>query len=362
MILSVVGARPQFIKAAVVSAALKRAEMGETIVHTGQHFDSQMSDVFFEELEIPKPAHHLGVGAASPLEGLARMIHGLEKIIRADSSFKLVLVYGDTTSTLAGALAAAKLNLPLAHVEGGMRSFNRAMPEETNRILTDHIAQLHFVTNETPKRWLAAEGISENVHVVGDVMYDAVEIFRHLSESKAALRKLNNLKPKSYGLVTVHRAENTGDPKRLHEILSGLEKVSEEIPLVFPMHPRTKKLLAAQKQSVKRSKILVVDPVGYFEMLGLESNAKIILTDSGGVQKEAFFLKVPCITLRNETEWVETVDLGWNRLAGQDPGKILDDARSFLKKSPEVDEEKRQVYGDGKAADRIGNILRKVLQ
>lgn len=325
-VLTIVGARPQFIKAAVVSRAL-RAQPGvrEVLVHTGQHYDDNMSRVFFEELEIPEPDYYLGIGGGTHGQNTGRMLEALEEVLLQERP-DWVLVYGDTDSTLAGALAAAKLHIPVAHVEAGLRSFNRRMPEEINRVLTDHVSDLLFAPTEVAVRNLLREGIpSEKIHLVGDVMYDAALYYGEKAERESQVLRRLGLVPKGYVLATLHRAENTDDPERLRVVLQALAQVNKEVPVVLPVHPRTRKRAEAFGLDHLLGEVLAIEPVGYLDMVMLEKNARVIATDSGGVQKEAFFHRVPCVTLREETEWVELVELGWNRLCPpRDPASIVD--------------------------------------
>jgi UDP-GlcNAc3NAcA epimerase len=351
-VFTVVGARPQFVKAAVVSRALSGAGLKETLVHTGQHFDAQMSDVFFAELGLPPPAHHLGIGGLSHGRMTGRMLEALE-VLLIERRPDVVLVYGDTNSTLAGALAAAKLGVPVAHVEAGMRSFDRRMPEEVNRVLTDHVSSLLLVTGENPAKLLAAEGIKSGVHVVGDVMLDALNAFREAAERNGARRRLGLAS--GYALATLHRAENTDDKRRLAEIMDALSELALELPVVLPLHPRTRKALSDHGLGARAQALRIVDPVGYLEMLDWESGARLILTDSGGVQKEAFWYGVPCVTLRDVTEWSETIEHGYNRLAGAERARILEHARSFLERPPRGP--RPPLYGDGRAAERVAELL-----
>ncbi|MBS0576708.1 MAG: UDP-N-acetylglucosamine 2-epimerase (non-hydrolyzing) [Proteobacteria bacterium] len=316
-VLTVLGARPQFIKASVVSAAIgQRAGMTEVVVHTGQHHDTSMSDVFFDELGMAKPAHHLAIHGGGHGEMTGRMLAGVERILLEERP-EVVLVYGDTNSTLAGALAAAKLHIPVAHVEAGLRSFNMRMPEEINRILTDRVSTWLFAPTDDAVGHLAREGVDPaRVHQVGDVMYDVA-----LHHGERALKMSENivsrlgLAEKGFVLATIHRAENTDDAERLRNIVGGLSRVAERLSVVWPLHPRTRGVLAGMGalEELERH-VLLIEPVGYMEMVQLERAAAVIATDSGGVQKEAFFHGVPCVTLRDETEWVELVAAGWNRL------------------------------------------------
>ena len=317
-IVTIVGARPQFIKAAAISKALLNAGHGECLVHTGQHYDHAMSDVFFEELRMPEPDVNLNVGSGSHAEQTARMLVEIEKIIEKNGP-DWVLVYGDTNSTLAGALAASKLNVPVAHVEAGLRSFNRIMPEEINRVLTDHVSSLLLCPSATAVKNLADEGIRAGVHLVGDVMQEILMITREYARRKAGIFASLGLRDKGYLLATVHRAENTDDINRLKQILEAFEALRETV--IFPVHPRTRKVMATIGYT-PGPKVHLIDPVGYVDMVKLEESARIILTDSGGIQKEAYWLHVPCITLREETEWVETIEAGWNVLTGVEPTKI----------------------------------------
>jgi UDP-GlcNAc3NAcA epimerase len=348
-VVSVVGARPQFVKAAVVSHALRKNGAREILVHTGQHYDENMSDIFFEELEIPKPDVHLGIGSGSHGAQTGRMLEAIEKVLM-DSKPDAVLVYGDTNSTLAGALAAAKLNLPIAHVEAGLRSFNRTMPEEVNRVLTDHLSNWLFVPTDTAVRNLKKEGVdAKKIHKVGDVMYDVALAFGKKAREKSRILEQLELKSRSYILATIHRPENTDNPKRLRSVFEGLSKV--ELPVIVPLHPRTRAALA-QHSVTTRARI--IDPVGYLDMLRLEQEAALIATDSGGVQKEAYFYRVPCVTLRDETEWVELVKAGWNRVVRPTSSDAV-----FVALKRGLNSRGRQIrlYGDGSSANRIAKIL-----
>ena len=315
-VLSVVGARPQFIKAAAVSRALRAASgVREVLVHTGQHFDGNMSDVFFSELGLAAPDHNLGIGNLSHGAMTGRMLESVEQVLLEEAP-DWVMVYGDTNSTLAGALAAAKLHIPVAHVEAGLRSFNRRMPEEINRVLTDHAASVLFAPTQAAVEQLAAEGVpADRVHLVGDVMYDAALAYARVAEAQSGILRSLGLAPGRYALATVHRAENTDDPRRLQQICRGLAETAAAMPVVFPVHPRTRAALErAGIGLADRPGLTLCDPVGYLDMTMLEKSAALVVTDSGGVQKEAYFHGVPCITVREETEWTELVDLGWNRI------------------------------------------------
>jgi UDP-N-acetylglucosamine 2-epimerase len=318
------------------------------LVHTGQHYDYEMSQVFFEELDLLRPDLNLGVGSGSHGEQTGAMLIAIERVL-LEQRPHWVLVYGDTNSTLAGALAAAKLHMPVAHVEAGLRSFNRSMPEEINRVLTDHVSTSLFCPTETAVKNLEAEGIRRGVHLVGDVMYDALLRGQALAAEKVSALEQLGLKPQGYLLATVHRPVNTDRAGRLNEIVRAFGRLEEVV--LFPAHPRTRKALAREKLQLPKN-VQLVEPVGYLEMLQLEEHARLILTDSGGVQKEAYLLDVPCITLRDETEWVETVEAGWNRLVGADEDAIVSAVRDW---HPPANHP--SYYGDGKAADRIVALL-----
>lgn len=359
-IVSIVGARPQFIKAATVSRALRdagnvpadEAVIAEVLVHTGQHYDYDMSAVFFQELGLPEPSYSLGIGSGAHGWQTGLMLIGIEEVLLAERP-DWVLVYGDTNSTLAGVLAAAKLRLPVAHVEAGLRSFNRAMPEEVNRVLADHSSDMLLCPTETAVTNLAQEGIVRGVHLVGDVMYDAVLFHAGLADQRAQVLDRLGLTARGYALATVHRPHNTDNPSSLRAIVAALAEIAQEAPVVFPVHPRTRKAFGMLGLRIP-PEVLAVDPVGYLDMLALEKSARLILTDSGGVQKEAYFFAVPCLTLRQETEWVETVGAGWNRLVNVDPEAILQAAREFHPQgSPPP------FFGDGHAADKIVALLKE---
>jgi len=342
-IVTVVGARPQFIKAAPVSRALRKQHT-EILVHTGQHYDNNMSAVFFEELDIPEPDYNLGIGSASHGAQTGAMLAAIEEVLLKERP-DWMLVYGDTNSTLAGALAAVKLHIKVAHVEAGLRSFNRLMPEEINRLLTDHVSDLLLCPSQTAADNLKAEGVTRGVHVVGDVMADALAYAVARSAGRSQVLPRLGLTAKKYLLVTIHRAENTDDPGRITSILSALNDLQETV--VFPVHPRTRAVLE-KLDCVIQPHVLLIEPVGYLDMAQLEQSARMILTDSGGIQKEAYWLGVPCVTLRDETEWVETVAAGWNVLAGADEGTIVEKVRSF--KPPLTHD---PLYGGQKASELI---------
>lgn len=352
-VLTIVGARPQFIKAAVVSRALAEAGADETLVHTGQHYDVEMSATFFRELGLPTPAHSLEIGSGSHGAQTGRMLEAIEAAIVAASP-RVVLVYGDTNSTLAGALAAAKLDVPVAHVEAGLRSFNRRMPEEINRVVTDHVASLLLAPTVTAERNLAAEGIDgDRVHVVGDVMYDLARVAASRLDGRRGVVDRLGLAGTEFALATIHRAENTDDPSRLEAIVGGLERVAESIPVVLPVHPRTRKTLVAAGRSLDAG-VRVIDPVGYLDMVDLERRAQIVVTDSGGVQKEAFFHQRPCVTLRDETEWVELVELGWNRIV---PPVSAEEVAAGVLAQLGTTGRQAAPYGDGTSSRRIAELL-----
>jgi UDP-GlcNAc3NAcA epimerase len=353
-ITTIVGARPQFIKAAVLSRAFaESASISETIVHTGQHYDANMSQVFFDELEIPPPGVHLGIGSGSHGEQTGAMLAAIDGLLQ-DSRPDLMLLYGDTNSTLAGALAAAKLHIPIAHVEAGLRSFNRRMPEEVNRVLTDHMSELLFCPTQVSVDNLAAEGITEGVHEVGDVMYDSALFFRDKARASAdAILGSHALSPGDYALATVHRAENVADFACLKSIFDALGTIAADRPVVLPLHPGCKRRLE-ESGIVPHPEIRLLPPVPYLEMVTLLSHANLALTDSGGLQKEAAIFDIPCVTLRDETEWVETVHAGRNRTVGADSAAILAAVADFAN-SPLPPW--TPPYGDGDAGGAIRRIL-----
>jgi UDP-N-acetylglucosamine 2-epimerase len=346
--LSILGARPQFIKAGPLSVALRRAHE-EVVVHTGQHYDYRMSELFFEELGLPQPDFHLGVGSASHANQTAAMLSGIEPIL-LETRPDVVIVYGDTNSTLAGALAASKLDIPVAHVEAGLRSFNRRMPEEVNRVVTDHLSTYLFAPSEASRRQLEREGVTTGVHVVGDIMLDAVLAHRQRAEGRSKYPGSLGFKSGDYYLATVHRAENTDDEDRLRAIMAGLNDLDR--PVVLPLHPRTCKRLSSLGLKTGDN-VIPLDPVGYLDMIRLQSASAAVLTDSGGVQKEAYYLGVPCVTLRDETEWVETVEAGWNSLVGANPDRIRQGVREATGARPP----RPELYGKGDAASRIAAAL-----
>jgi UDP-GlcNAc3NAcA epimerase len=311
-VMTIVGARPQFVKASAVSHAFRaHGRVREIMVHTGQHFDPAMSDLFFEELDIPKPDHHLAISGGTHGEMTGRMLAGIDTLILAEKP-DWVLVYGDTNSTLAGALSAAKLHVPIAHVEAGLRSFNRRMPEEVNRVLTDHVSKLLFCPTRAAVANLQAEGIESGVMHVGDVMYDVTLKARKTAIARSAILDRLGLQDGAFSLATIHRAESTDDPDVMRSMVAWLLKEAGGRPIVFPVHPRARK--AAESHGISFDSLITIDPVGYPDMTRLLMGCVEVFTDSGGLQKEAYFHSKPCVTLRTETEWVETIDAGWNRL------------------------------------------------
>jgi UDP-N-acetylglucosamine 2-epimerase len=342
-VLTVVGARPQFVKAAAVSRVLRQGHK-EVLVHTGQHYDREMSDLFFEELGIPRPDYELGVGSGGHGWQTGQMLIRLEEVLARERP-DWTLVYGDTNSTLAGALAAAKLGMPVAHVEAGLRSYNRSMPEEHNRVLTDHCADLLFCHTEQAAELLRREGITSGIRVVGDVMFDAALTFAERARAHSRILETLGLERKAFALATLHRPYNVDEPERLAQVLRSLEML--DMKVVFPVHPRTRARLAGREND-RSGTLRLIDPVGYLDMLALEQAAALILTDSGGVQKEAYFFATPCVTLRPETEWVETVNAGWNRLAWGDAETVVRAARAPWPTVPPP-----PVFGDGHASEKI---------
>ena len=346
-IVTVVGNRPQFIKAAAVSRLL-REQADELIVHTGQHYDDELSRVFFEELSVPAPDRELGAGGGTNTAQTARILAALEPVL-AELSPSLVLVYGDTNSTLAGALAASQAGIPTGHVEAGMRSFDRSMPEELNRVLTDHASELLLCSTETAMANLEREGVRGESHLVGDVMADVSLAFRDIAEERSQILDELGLEPGSYLVVTAHRAGNVDRPERLEALVALLKALPQ--PVVLPMHPRTRERLAAAGLMDRLDGIKVIPPLGYLDFMKLARHARAVLTDSGGVQKEAYLLGVPCVTLRSTTEWVETVEAGWNTLVDLDPAAAL----AALERRPP--EDRPELYGGGHAAERVCEVL-----
>lgn len=357
-VLTVLGARPQFVKAAVVSRALAADGLVESILHTGQHFDERMSEVFFREMGIAEPRWNLGVSGLTHGAMTARMLEGIEAVL-LDARPDLVLVYGDTNSTLAGALAAAKLGIPIGHVEAGLRSFNRAMPEEVNRILTDHAAQMLFAPTATAVENLRSEGFADHaIHRVGDVMYDACLAFGELAAARSTILGELGLADRSYVLATIHRQENTDTLERLAILIEALATTAGALDVVLPLHPRTRAALGRQPALASAvARLRIVEPVGFLDMIMLERHARLIATDSGGVQKEAYFHGVPCVTLRKETEWVELLEIGANRLAPPvDVASVAAAIEAMLRIDP-ADFTGHAPFGDGRAAVRIAQVL-----
>ena len=347
-IASVVGARPNFVKLAPVSKELRR-EFEEIIIHTGQHYDYEMNKIFFDELAIPGPDYHLGVGSGAQGHQTGEMIKRIEEVLAKEGP-DLVLVFGDTNSTLAGALAAVKMHIRIGHVEAGLRSYNKRMPEEINRVLTDYCSDLLFCPTRTAVENLEKEGITKGVHLTGDVMVDALEDAIEIAERRSGILDELGLRSEEYYLATLHRAENTDDGDRLKSIVDAFCEVCD---LIFPCHPRTEKYLKRFDLWERlNDNVRVTKPVGYLDMLMLEKNAKKILTDSGGVQKEAYILRVPCITLRDETEWVETVEDGWNVLVGADKDRIIEMTNGF-----EPGKGQGDVFGSRKSSERIVEVI-----
>jgi UDP-GlcNAc3NAcA epimerase len=355
---TIVGARPQFVKASVVSRAIReRQDIDESIIHTGQHYDENLSGIFFEELGIPAPNYHLGIGSLPHGAQTGRMLEAIEKLL-LQTNPDWVLVYGDTNSTLAGALAASKLHIPVAHIEAGLRSYNRNMPEEINRIVVDHLSELLFVPSARAELNLRQEGIGcSKVRLVGDVMFDAALFYAELSERRSDILNRLALSRRGYILATVHRAENTDDKNRLRNIVEALIETSRRLPVVIPLHPRTRASLKTFKLFARLSQhVNIIDPLGYLDMVMLQKHSSVILTDSGGVQKEAYFFGVPCVTLRDETEWAELVEAGVNRLASPVSVSVICKAvEDSVETRP--NNEGRDLYGNGHSALDIVNAL-----
>lgn len=355
-IITIIGARPQFIKAAAVSREIaKSKKLKEIIVHTGQHFDANMSDIFFKEMDIPHPHYHLNINSLTHGAMTGRMLEEIEKVLLMEKP-NIVIVYGDTNSTLAGALAAKKLHIKLAHVEAGLRSFNMIMPEEINRILTDRISDILFCPTDTAVENLKTEGFENyNCRIVknGDVMYDAALFYAKRSAEKSTIIKKLNLENVPFVLTTIHREENTGDIKNLKSLIRGLNKISKETAIIFPAHPRTQKIL--EKENIKLN-FKPIEPVGYFDMVELLKGCSLVITDSGGLQKEAFFFKKLCITVREQTEWTELVKNGFNVLCGTDEEKIYKQYKSLTGKKADFN---KNLYGKGDAGKKIVVELEK---
>ncbi|MFN8369799.1 MAG: UDP-N-acetylglucosamine 2-epimerase (non-hydrolyzing) [Bacteriovoracaceae bacterium] len=359
-ILTVIGARPQFIKAAAVSRAVavfaekKNRMVEEVICHTGQHYDRDMSKIFFEELNIPEPKYHLAVGSGSHAVQTGKMLEAIEGVINLEKP-SCVLVYGDTNSTLAAALVVSKMGIPLVHVEAGLRSFNRSMPEEINRVLTDHLAALNFCPTKVAVDNLAREGITKGVFQVGDVMFDMVKMSQEIAQSRSKMREKLGLEKKQFILATVHRPVNTDDPDALKRIVTSFSKLEKKI--LFPLHPRVREKIRSFKlEKFIGENTILEAPLSYFDMIAMLSDASMLITDSGGAQKEARILKVPCVTLREETEWTETLEDGWNQLVGSDFEKIITAVKNTnidFKKGRSLED----LYGDGFAAFKIVEFI-----
>lgn len=379
-ILTIIGARPQIIKAAALSRAIKNKfsdKIQEVIVHTGQHYDENMSQVFFDELKIPHPNYNLNVGSGSHGKQTASMLEGIEKILLKEKP-NCIILYGDTNSTLSGAIAASKIQIPVIHIEAGLRSFNKAMPEEINRIVCDHVSTLLFSPTKAGYANLLKEGFKENnkapytfdnpkIYHSGDVMYDNSLYFSDVAEQKTTVLKHNDLKPGSFILATIHRNNNTDEPARLNALFSAMNRIASEnkTTILLPLHPRTAKLLSQNLSTDLYNKIKanqfikIIPPVSFLEMIALEKNAQLVITDSGGVQKEAFFFQKPCIILRSETEWIELVECGSAKIADADETKILE-AYTYFTKTKNL--QFPALFGDGKAAEFIcDEILKNII-
>ena len=352
-IATVVGARPQFIKAALVSKAMKAAGIKEVLINTGQHYDRNMSELFFEDPRMDAPAYGLGVGAMMPIEQVAAMMTKLAPILSKEKP-DMVLLYGDTNSTLAGAVTAARMKLPVAHVEAGLRSFDMSMPEEVNRVLADHVSSILFCPTKVSVENLKNEGITNGVHEVGDIMYELAVKTADTADKRSLILKKLGVAGRRYVLATVHREANTDSGPRLASIIRGLAGIKD--PVILPLHPRTRKMIEkfALKDKISKARnVKVIDPVGYLDMICLEKNAARIITDSGGVQKEAYFFKVPCLTLRNTTEWTETLENGWNKLVDADFRRIISEAGAGTRTGRYVNH-----YGDGRTSEKIVKVLK----
>ncbi|MBZ4647031.1 MAG: UDP-N-acetylglucosamine 2-epimerase [Clostridia bacterium] len=349
-IASIIGVRPQFVKASVVSQELRKHHE-EILIHTGQHYDYQMNKIFFDQLQIPEPEYHLNIGSSSHGHQTGEMLRKIEEVLLKEKP-DLVLTYGDTNSTIAGALAASKLHIKTAHVESGLRSFDRSMPEEINRILTDHCSDILFCPTPNAVHNLKNEGITENVHLTGDVMVDSLLFNKEIAEKESQILEDLDLEPGQYLAATIHRASNTDDKTTLTNIVQAFSELDEKI--VFPLHPRTEKFLHQFGLYDKlKDAVILTQPLGFFDFIKLMNNSRMILTDSGGVQKEAYVLKVPCVTLRENTEWVETVDDGWNVLVGADKEAIVKMVKEF---KPSLDMHKER-FGNGDASGKIAKII-----
>ncbi len=352
-IVTVVGARPQFIKAAAISRVIREnyvSKIEELLVHTGQHYDDNMSKVFFDELDIPQPKYNLNISGGQHGAMTGRMLEAIENVLSCEKPDWL-LIYGDTNSTLAAAIAAAKLHIPVAHVEAGLRSFNMRMPEEINRILTDRVSTLLFCPSQIAVNNLKAEGFSQGILNVGDIMYDVALFYGDRAREQSSILKTLDLKPGNFALATCHRAENTDDPNRLKSIFSALAEIADQLPVVLPLHPRTHKLINDYGLTHLLANLTITSPLAFLDMVALEQASRVILTDSGGVQKEAFFYGVPCITMRDETEWLETIELGWNHLVGVSTQSILSAVKQSMQNPPKS--VSATPYGMGRTANDI---------
>jgi UDP-GlcNAc3NAcA epimerase len=357
-ILTIVGARPQFVKAAALSRALKSQNMEEVLVHTGQHFDENMAEIFFREMEIPQPKYNLGINSLSHGAMTGRMLEEIEKVLLLEKPSALV-VFGDTNSTIAGALAASKLHIPVAHVEAGLRSYNMRMPEEINRIVTDRISDYLFCPTETAVKNLKAEGFGSfhnKVENIGDVMYDVALYYSQFSKEKSTIFSKLSINSKPFVLATLHRQENTDDPKRLNAIIDALNELSSDFEIVLPLHPRTKNIIAKENIKLQFSPI---EPVGYFDMIELLKNCSMVISDSGGLQKEAFFFAKHCLVTRDETEWTELIDLNYNFMVGANSKLIMQTAGEVTNKNCQFDD---RPYGEGNAAEKIAIYLKENLR
>ncbi len=356
-IVTVIGARPQFVKAAIVSRKISQStNLEEVLVHTGQHYDKNMSDLFFDEMEISKPKYNLEIGSGPHGKQTGKMLEKIEEVLLAEKP-DILMTYGDTNSTIAGSLAAAKLHVSVAHVEAGLRSFNKKMPEEVNRILTDHISDYLFTPTDLATTLLTKEGLpTGKIFQVGDVMYDVSLFFAEKAQKQSKILQQLELSPNNYVLSTIHRAENTDDSNRLKNIFTALNDLNNTCQVILPIHPRTKKILSDNPEIQKMTENLtLIEPVGFLDMIVLEKNAKMIATDSGGVQKEAFFFDVPCVTLRDETEWMETIELNWNKLAS--PSLTPSELVTILIDGLERKGHEGTPYGKGDASSKICKIL-----
>jgi len=367
---TIVGARPQFVKAAVVSRAIKRhnnnyfqEKIEEIIIHTGQHYDNNMSDIFFREMQIPEPKYQLGISGITHGAMTGQMLEAIETVLMKEKP-EIVLVYGDTNSTLAGALAAAKINIPVAHVEGGLRNYDRSIPEEINRVLTDHLSTWIFCPSQLSVDNLTKEGFLETkrekartyVYNVGDVMYDAICFYRDIAQPSQRIRELVKRKGCGYCLTTIHRASNTDNREILKSIFEGLKRITKHIPVIMPLHPRTRKVV--DEHQIKVNALDIIEPVGYFDMLYLLKHCGIVITDSGGLQKEAYFFNKPCLTVIDYTPWVELVQVGVNTTVDGDSDMIYE---TTVRKLEEASQQvfPTGIYGDGHAGEKIVSILAK---